>query len=101
MAVNLADMQSVGVVLASPIMAVGAGVSSKAGWFIPLYVVAGVALGIALAWTMRFVAYRAFPYREGDGVLRQWLSALAYILGPPLIGIGVLSFIMMKFLPTP
>ncbi|MBU2040082.1 MAG: hypothetical protein KKH95_13130 [Gammaproteobacteria bacterium] len=100
MAVNLADMQAVGVVLASPIMAGVVGASRHAGWYIPLYVVGGAALGIALAWTIRFVAYRAFPYREGDGILRQWLSVLAYLLGPPVISIGVWFFIMMRFFPN-
>ena len=100
MAVNLADLQTVGVVLASPVMAGVAGVTSNAGWYIPLYVVGGAALGIALAWAMQFAAYRAFPYHEGDGVVRQWLSALSYLLGPPLIYMGVLSFMMMKFLPS-
>lgn len=100
MAVNLADMQTVGVVLASPIMAGVAGLARNAGWYIPFYVVGGAALGISLGWAMHFVAYRAFPYHEGDGVLRQWLSALSYFFGPPLIYIGVLSFLMMKFLPN-
>lgn len=93
MAVNLTDLQSVGVVLATPVMAVAAALHRQAGWFIPLYLIAGMGIGISLAWTMRYVAYQLVPCRSGDSAFRQMLSSLAYLLGPPVIWMGGLSLL--------
>ena len=88
MPVNLADMQTLGVVVLSPFFAGAIAAHEGSGWFTPAYAIGGLGLGIAVAYLARFVAYRILPPRADGSSLRNCGAAAAYFLGTPLIAFG-------------
>jgi hypothetical protein len=94
MAVNLADMQTVGVVLGSPIAAGAIATQRHAGWFVPLFIVGGILAGVGLGYLTHFVAYRLIRTNSSSPPWKHWLSGIAYLLGPLIFSIGGLAFVM-------
>ncbi len=94
MPVNLADMQTLGVVVGSPIVAGAVAVQRQTGWFIPLFVVGGLLAGAALGYLAHFTAYRLIRTGPLSPPWKEWLSALAYLFGPLFFAIGGLAFVM-------
>ena len=94
MAVNLADMQTVGVVLGSPIVAGAVAVHRQTGWFIPVFDIGGLAVGAGLGYLIHFVAYRMIPTTSASSRWREGMAGLAYLLGPLIFSTGGLAFVV-------
>jgi hypothetical protein len=94
MAVNIADLQTVGVVLSSPIVAGIIATQRQAGWFVPLFIGGGILAGVGLGYLTQFVAYKLIRANSSSPPWRHWLSGIAYLFGPPVFSIGGLAFVI-------
>jgi len=87
MAVNHADLTTVGVFLVSPIAAGVAALSKNAGWFTVPIVVAGTLAGAGIAFLVNKSAYAILHL--GCTTKNQWIAVpllVAYILVPQMVG---------------
>lgn len=86
MAVNHADMTTMGAFLCSPFIAGKAAIDARAGWYTVGFVVLGLLAGVVVAYAVRKVAYAS----AGIGVkLKHRWTAFPFFVGymvlPPLV----------------
>jgi hypothetical protein len=87
MAINHADGTTLGALICCPIVAGVAAASAQAGWFTVVFVAAGLAVGVAVAYAVRKVAYLTLEAalsvktRPWGG----WVFGVAYIILPSAV----------------
>jgi hypothetical protein len=94
MAVNLADMQTVGVVLGSPIVAGAIATQRHAGWFVPVFIAGGLLAGAGLGYLTHLVAYKLIRTDASSPPWKHWIAGFAYLLGPLIFSMGGLALVM-------
>jgi hypothetical protein len=87
MAINHADLTTLGTLLLCPIVAGVAAADAHAGWFTPIFIAAGLAAGCVTAYLVRRVAYAilATACRHGQRAWVGWPLIFLYTLLPQAV----------------
>jgi type IV secretory pathway VirB2 component (pilin) len=89
---NASDLATVMTILGCPVAAGFAAVDARAGWFTPLFVIIGLALGFAASYGVRWLAYLLLA--ACGSMSKTWIGwplLFAYTLLPMIAALGAMS----------
>jgi len=89
---NNADMMMLVTILGCPAAAGFVAASQKAGWFTLLFVILGLAIGLAFGFVVSKTAYRILnSCGKQSRALLGWASVFAYLLVPLVLAFGAMA----------